>query len=128
MQAALTKLALCVLLLGQAATGRVETLPLPHTLRAGEHAWLEIQVGPLSRGARIEVQTTPGRLLGVISPYGIRRGNEAGTYTVPVPADAISDDHISVRLVLSYYQSQRAPTLQEVKSVRVTITKSPEKP
>lgn len=127
MQAALTKLALWALLLGQAAAGRVETLALPHSLRAGERAWLEIQLGPLSRGARIEVQTKSGRLLGVISPYGIRRGNEAGTYTVPVPADAISDDHISVRLVLSYYESQRAPTLQEVKSVRVTITKA-EKP
>jgi hypothetical protein len=122
MYAVIIKTVLCALVLAQAPEGRVETLALPHPLRAGERAWLEIHVGPLSRGARIEVETASGKLLGVISPFGVRSGNEAGTYTVPVPADAISDDRVCIRLLFSFNQSQRAPTLKEVKSVRVTIT------
>jgi hypothetical protein len=122
MHAALTNLAIWALLLAQAAAGRVETLALPHALRAGESAWLEVQLGAVTRGTEIEVLTTSGQLLGVISPFGVRSSDQAGTYTVPLPADAISNGHVSVRLVLKHYQSQRAPTLKEVKSVRVRVT------
>jgi len=127
MQGALIKLALVALLLAQAEAGRVETLALPHALRAGESAWLEVQVGAVTHGTEIEVATTSGRLLGVISPYANRSGNEAGTYTLPLPADTISDNHIAVRLLLKHYQSQRAPTLKEVRSVRVRITSADDK-
>src|ERR1700726_2432143 len=111
----------------QAAAGRVETLSLPHALRADESASLEIQVGAVPHGTEIEVRTASGQLLGVISPFGVRSGNLAGTYTVPVPPDAISHNHISVRLLLKYYQSQRAPTRKEVKSVRIRMSDEAEK-
>ena len=110
-----------VALLAQSSAGRIETLVLPHTLRAGETAWLEVKVGVIARGAEIEITTTSGRLLGVISPFAIRSGNQAGTYTVPLPADAISNGRVSVRISLNQYHSQRAPTLTEVKSIRVKI-------
>ena len=104
-----------------AAPGRVVTLVLPRTLEANETAWIELKVGVISKGTEIEIETTEGRTLGVISPYGIRPGNEAGTYTVPLPEDAISNKRVSVRITLSYLQTKRAPTSKELKSVRLKI-------
>jgi propanediol utilization protein len=105
-----------------AAAGRVVTLVLPHTLAAGETAWIELKLGVTERGAEIEIATTAGQSLGVISPFGIRSGDEAGTYTVPVPADAISGDHVSLRLTLNQYgHAKRAPTAKEVVDIRVKI-------
>lgn len=127
MPAGLAKFVFWTCFFAQAAAGRVETLILPHALRAGESATLEIQVGAVSHGTEVEVRTMSGQLLGMISPFGVRSGNEAGTYSVPVPADAISNNHISVRLMLKYYQSQRAPTRQEVKRIRIRISGEAEK-
>ena len=100
-----------------AGTAREVTLILPHALRAGETASLEVEVGAIERGEEINIVTTSGRLLGVISPFGIRPGQQAGTYTVPLPADAIAGGRISLRLSLDQYgHPQRAPTAEEVKS------------
>jgi len=105
-----------------APAGRVVTLALPHPLRPGETAWLEVTVGVLENKAEIEIQTTEGRELGVISPFGIRPGSPAGTYTVPVPLDAISHDHLPLRLFLDRNgHPLRAPTAKEVTSLRVKI-------
>lgn len=99
------------------------TLVLPHTLRAGETAWLELTLGAIERGAEIEIATTSGRLVGVISPFGIRSGQQAGTYTVPLPAEAISGDRVALRLSLDTHgRPERAPTTKELKSIRVKIT------
>jgi hypothetical protein len=103
------------------AAGRVVTLVLPHALRTGETAWIEVKVGAIERGMEIEITTTAGRSLGVISPYGVRSGREAGTYTVPLPADAISDDRVALRVLLNHDGHQRAPTAKEVKSIRVKV-------
>src|SRR6185436_20386879 len=89
-------------------------LTLPHALREGETAFLVVTVGVIQRGAEIEITTPAGRLLGTISPYGIRPGREAGTYTIPLPADAISGKRVSVRLSLSANGRKRAPTKKEV--------------
>ncbi|MGB7845198.1 MAG: hypothetical protein WBL63_06255 [Candidatus Acidiferrum sp.] len=105
-----------------AAVGRVVTLVLPHPLHAGDTAWIELKVGAIERGAEIEIATTEGRTLGVISPFGIPSGHQAGTYTIPLPADAISNDRVSLRLTLNQHgHAQRAPTAKEVKSIRVKI-------
>jgi hypothetical protein len=111
-------------LLGQPApapAGRVLVLALPHALQAGETALLEVKVGILQRGAEIEIETTAGQPLGTISPFGIRSGQPAGAYTVPVPANAIANGHVSLRLLLDYGQARRAPTVKEVTRVRVKI-------
>jgi hypothetical protein len=121
-------LALLVLLaqiLAQTATVALAedtTLVLPHPLRAGETAWIEVQVGPISRGRVINVTTSSGQPLGTISPFGVRMGQDAGTYTLPVPADAIRDGSVSVRLTISQAGGPpRAPTAQEVPSVKLTV-------
>ena len=106
-----------------AAPGRVVTLILPHKLQAGETAWLELKVGVIERGAEIEITTKEGRFLGVISPFGIPSGGQAGIYTVPLPADVISKDRVALRLTLNRDgHVQRAPTAKELKSLRVKIT------
>jgi hypothetical protein len=105
-----------------ADVGRVVTLVLPHALGAGETPWIEVKVGSVERGAEIEISTKAGQTLGVISPFGIRSGDRAGTYTIPLPPEAISDDHVSLRLTLNQYgHAKRAPTVKEVQSIRLKI-------
>jgi hypothetical protein len=107
---------------GMAAPAGDMTLVLPHPLRPGEAAWLEIEVGPIQRGQEIDVTTASGEELGVISPFGVRTGQSAGTYTLPVPSSAIHDGRVTVRLTISQAAgSPRAPTAQEVRSVKLTV-------
>jgi hypothetical protein len=108
-------------LLAQQPTYRTVTLVLPHTLRGDETASLLVTVGVISHGDEIKITTTSGRRLGVISPYGIPTGNEAGTYVLPLPAEAISGRRVSLRLSVISNGRQRAPTNKEVKNVRVEI-------
>jgi hypothetical protein len=115
----------CVALLAQqvgAAEGRDVTVTLSRALQPGETAFAEVQLGLLARGLEIEITTAAGRKLGVISPHGIRAGQEAGTYTLPIPSDAIVKGQVALRLSLNQFGRTRAPTAQEVKSVRLKIT------
>ena len=116
--------ALLVLLVQNANVALAQdiTLVLPHPLRAGETAWIELQVGPIGRGQEIDVGTASGRQLGTISPFGVRLGQDAGTYTLPVPADAIRDGRVSARLTITQSGAPpRAPTTQEVRSVKLIV-------
>ncbi len=105
-----------------AAPGRVVNLVLPRTLSANEVVWIELKLGAVQRGAEIEIETKSGKTLGVVSPHGIRSGDDAGTYTVPVPPDAISNKRLSLRLTLNHGRAKREPTPKELKSVRLKIT------
>jgi hypothetical protein len=100
---------------------RTVNLALPHALQAGETASLLVTVGVIPRSAEIEITTTSGRPLGVISPYGIRAGHESGTYAVPLPAEAISGRRVCLLVSLRANGKTRPPTMKEVKRVRVTI-------
>jgi hypothetical protein len=103
------------------AASALDTLVLPHPLRAGETAWIEVQVGPIGH-QEIDVTTASGQELGVISPFGVRVGQDAGTYTLPLPGDAIRDGRVSVRLTITQFGAPpRAPTAQEVRSVKLTV-------
>jgi propanediol utilization protein len=107
------------------AAGRVVTLVLPRSLNADEAAVVELKLGVIQRGTEVEVETTSGKMLGVISPYGIRSGSEAGTYTVPVPPEEFSNKRISLRITLNQHsRGKRAPNSKEVQSVRLKITSS----
>jgi hypothetical protein len=107
------------------APGRVVNLVLPRSLNEDESVAVELKLGVLERGAVIQVQTTSGKRLGAISPYGIRSGNEAGTYTVPVPAEEISNNRVALRITLNHHsRGKRAPTMQELRSVKLTIIPS----
>jgi hypothetical protein len=117
-----TLISFALLVQSAGAPGRVVTLVLPRDLRTDEAAAVEVKVGVIARGAQIRIETTSGKLLGVISPYGVRSGDEAGTYPIPVPSEAISNKRVSLRITLRYNRSKRAPTAQEVRNVQLKIT------
>ena len=104
------------------APGRVVNLALPRDLKDGEGVSLELKLGVLGRGSEIVVETTSGKHVGVVSPYGIRAGEEAGTYTVPLPPEAISGNQVSLRLILQQGRVKRTPTDKQIKSVLLQIT------
>ena len=104
------------------APGRVVNLALPRSLTANEGVSVELKLGVLARGAEIVVETVSGKLVGVVSPYGIRAGEEAGTYTVPLPPEAISNNRVSLRLTLKQGREKRTPTTKQIKDVRLQIT------
>jgi hypothetical protein len=98
------------------------TLELPRPLAAGETAFIEVQVGPIGRGRTIEVTTASGQPLGVVSPFGVRTGQDAGTYPLPVPQDAIRDGRLFIRLTISQPGgAPRAPTAGEVRGVKLGV-------
>ncbi len=109
-----------------AAGGKAMTLVLPHPLRAGESAFLEVHVGPIRRGEEIKLTTPAGERLGVIAPYGLRAGAEAGTFTVPLPPAAIRGDRVTVTLTFVPVDGPpRTPTAQEVRNVKLVVTGEP---
>jgi hypothetical protein len=105
---------------------RSVTLELPRALAASEIAFIEVQVGPIGRGRTIEVTTAAGEPLGVVSPFGVRPGQDAGTYPLPVPKEAIRDGRLSIRLTISQPGgSSRAPTADEVRGVKLGVGPAP---
>jgi hypothetical protein len=100
---------------------REVTLALPHALREGETAWLLVKVGVIGHN-QIQLMMQDGRSLGTISAFGIRSGQSAGSYTVPVPASALTRGRLTLRLsVTASDGSLRAPTAEEIKWVRLLV-------
>ena len=98
------------------------TLTLPQPFDAGDSAYIEVQVGVIGPGHEIEVRTADGRMLGVISPHGIRAGRAAGVYTLPLPADAICNDRVGITLMITRSDAAaRVPDVDEVRGVRVVV-------
>jgi hypothetical protein len=99
------------------------TLALPHPLAANETAWIEVELGAINKGRVVTVTTVDGQPLGTISPFGARPGQAAGTYTLPVPAGAIRDGRVAIRVTISDLGGgpPRAPTAQEVRSIKLGI-------
>jgi hypothetical protein len=85
-----------------------------------------VQVGAIRRGQEIDVTIASGQELGVISPFGVRSGQDAGTYTLPVPADAIPNGRLSVRLTITQFGAPpHTPTAEEVRSVKLIAPSAP---
>jgi hypothetical protein len=113
---------LLLISLAAAAVAQELTLALPHPLAAGETAFIQVELGTISKGQVIEVTTAAGQTLGTISPFGARPGQGAGTYTLPVPADAIHDSRLAIRVTITQPGGPpRAPTAQEVRGVKLGI-------
>lgn len=100
---------------------REVTLALPHALRPGETVWLLVEVGAIGHD-QVRLTAQDGRLLGSLSAYGAGSGQAGGTYTVPVPAEDLGDGRLVVRVaVMRAGVAQRAPTTEEVKSLRLVV-------
>jgi len=96
-------------------------LDLPRPLQPDEIAWLVVEVGPIGR-REVTVTTAAGEIIGVISPFGPRAGLQAGVYPLPLPAEAIVEGRIVVRLTITQDGGPpRDPTAAEVPSVTVRI-------
>jgi hypothetical protein len=120
-----------VLLSGAAAatsagpTNRVVEVTVPRGIAANETADLEVQTGVLTRGAQVDVRTPSGRLIGTISPFAIRPGQPAGTYSFPLTRDEIRDGHVTVCLSVRLAgQPARAPTPAEIGQVTIALTRT----
>ncbi|QWF15090.1 hypothetical protein [Lysobacter capsici] len=117
-------LALLIAQGGCVAGGPLRTLTLPHALDAADNVYLQVRLGALAGGQEIELSTDSGRHLGAISPHGIRPGRDAGTYTVPVPADAIRDGRVRIRLITTPAGgAARDANSDEVREVRLIVNK-----
>lgn len=117
---------LALLALDAHAAESEKALALPRSLGAGEIAIIELEVGRVARGQEIHVTTASGRELGVISPFAVRPGQAAGTYPLPVPADAIAGSQFTVHITIIGNGAQpRPPTPQEVRRVKAVIGGEP---
>jgi hypothetical protein len=106
------------------ADARELVLTLPYALKPGETAWLLVEVGVIGH-TEVQLSTREGRPLGTISPFALREGSAAGTYTVPVPLDAFAEGKIALRLSLVQADgARRAPSPAEVKGIRLSIRPS----
>ncbi|MEJ0025555.1 MAG: hypothetical protein WDN01_05955 [Rhizomicrobium sp.] len=107
-------------LLGQpasAAAARVVTIAVPRTVPASENLVLRVRAGVLPRGAEIDVYGE-GALLGTVSPFAVRGGQGAGTYTIPLPDRLARRGRVTIRLVLTEAGAPpRAPTRRELRGV-----------
>lgn len=102
------------------------TLVLPHPLRQGEAVVLAVTVGRISRGQTVEIATADGRPIGTAAPFGPQRGQAAGTFTVPVPGDAVRNGRLALRLRLTAHDAPpRPPTAEEVPELRLSIIGPP---
>ncbi|UWZ81944.1 hypothetical protein [Occallatibacter riparius] len=116
-------LLMAVFLLGYSADGsptRRVSLTLPHPPATGETIWLKVEVGEIGHN-QVHVTTSSGRELGTISTYGVKSGKPAGTYTLPVPADAMSGTHLTVLLSIIQGRTEHAASLREVKAVSIGL-------
>ncbi|MEI2454882.1 hypothetical protein ABU614_15715 [Lysobacter firmicutimachus] len=114
--------ALLIVQAGCVAPGDVSTLALPRARDIGESVFLEVQVGRLGSGQEIELSTDTGRPLGMISPHGLRPGHDAGAYVVPLPAHAVRDGRVRVRLrVVRAGAAPRRPDASEVRGLRIVM-------
>ena len=112
---------------GTPSSARRIVLTLPRAPAAQEAVWLSVRVGVLERGVRILVLSDDGTLLGAISPFAISPGKEAGTYTIPLPENAVSQGRVAVRLVVEDREHVTRPAtggeVEDVGLVYVPVTR-----
>jgi hypothetical protein len=80
---------------------------------------LHVRAGVLRRGAEIDVYGN-GVLLGTVSPFATRGGDEAGTYTLALPDTLQHARRIALKFVLTEAgRKPRVPTARELRDARL---------
>ena len=106
-----------------AAIPQDRVLAAPPSMTGQSRLVLQVEVGPLAKGDEVSVTTADGHDLGTISPYGIRSGQAAGTYSIPVPSSLLRRDGLHLRLrILRAGSAPRVPTPTEIIGVRLQAT------
>ena len=92
------------------------TVPLTRKQSSDELIVLRLKVPPLPDGASIEVSTLDNALVGGVAPFGVRPGSKARFYSIPIPAKAVVEKKVSVRLqvVEKDGNGKRAPARTEI--------------
>jgi hypothetical protein len=130
-----------ILVVGSVACGAADlsmdaqgklTLSLPRPPTADEMLVVKISVGPIGQRTKIVVRAPDQEIAGTIVPFGIRPGQKAGTHTIPVPAKAVLDKKVTLRLEVleNGAKAARAPTRAEIEDAKlayIPVSKRPEK-
>ncbi len=90
------------------------------TINDDTNLLLRVDVGALPDGSRMNIYSSDGELIGAISPYVQRLGDESGTHTLALKKSLLSDDptaHLLFRVFVTGETDARAPTKSELKSV-----------
>jgi hypothetical protein len=111
---------------GMLQEGLLHDIALPRTPAAGARVLLEVRVGAIGSGQEVVLRTADGRLIGTVSPHGIRPGNAAGTYVVPVPPEALAhalrDGRLRLRIAIERAGAAARPVrADEVLGVRAVV-------
>ena len=111
-------------LAGAAATtmateaGRVE-LQAPHRPGPGEAVSLQVMTGPLPKGARLEVLSGDGAVLGAVFPFVAPQGS---IDTLPIPTEALADGRLRLKLqVVEPGAPPRPPRPGEVERLELLL-------
>ncbi len=98
-------------------------LNVPRAPSAHEATTIVVEVGVLPRGQEIVVSTVSGKLIGIISPFGIGPGKRAGSYALPVPDEVVLEGKLRVKFtVIGGAGGERAPSAAEIRTVSVSMT------
>jgi hypothetical protein len=100
------------------------TVALTHKQSSDEMIVLRLKVAPLPDGATIDVFTLDKTLVGGVAPYGVRPGSKARYYSIPIPASAVVEKKVSVRLevVEKSTQRKRPPARTEIEGATLAYT------
>lgn len=105
---------------GCAAADAYRQLALPHPPRPGERVYLEVRLGAFAPGQELELSDASGRALGTVSPHGPHGERGSGTFVLPVPAEAMRDGRLRVRLSVTRSGAPaREPEADEVQSLKL---------
>lgn len=86
---------------------------------AGDSFRIQVTTGVLPRGARLLLVSEAGKILGAITPFPPGR---AITGAVPVPASAVANGHVRLRLeVIEQGAAPRAPRPGEVERLELIV-------
>ena len=105
------------------ATGKL-TVPLSRRAAPGEALVLRLKVGVLPDGAKISVGTLDGEIAGGVSPFGVPPGRKAGVYSIPVPAKAVVEGKVTLRLevIEKDGKTRRPPARPEIEDATLAIS------
>jgi hypothetical protein len=101
------------------------TVPLRRKRSSDEMIVLRLKVPPLPDGATIEVCALDKTVVGGVAPYGVRPGSKARYYSIPIPAKAVVDNKVTVRLEVVEQKTQRKRPPNRAEIVDATLAFTP---
>ena len=100
-------------------------LAMPRLAVAGETIQLIIRAGRLPKGARLQVTSEEGEILGALTPFGQEFGGGSSA-AIPVPRSHIVNDRLRLRLVIIQPDAPpRAPRAGEIESLKLIVLPRP---